>query len=242
MDTQKLETEDDISGEALTGGYLLQIDSYFDKTNQFRSKNKNLPIEIINPDEDVCQQQQIAYIQNFINNMEDELINKNYSLVFDKFIDIDSFIDYYIVQTLSGNIEIDKPRSVYCYKKRDGKLYAGPLWDFDYSTYRNTNKTDNKNSIWYYYLFESPEFKEKLRKRWSILKPQFKAKGPLFIQEQSELLMISQVKNWKLFPINVFYQFKARNGDEQLSYPEAISLLNTTLLGRIDYLDKIISQ
>ena len=45
-------------------------------------------------------------------------------------IDTASFVDYFIVQELCQNAEPNGPRSVYLHV-RNGKLFAGPVWDFD---------------------------------------------------------------------------------------------------------------
>jgi hypothetical protein len=54
-------------------------------------------------------------------------------------IDKKSFVDFWLLLTLCGNIEIlwgdAGVGNFYCYKPRNGKLIAGPPWDFDYSTY-----------------------------------------------------------------------------------------------------------
>jgi hypothetical protein len=45
-------------------------------------------------------------------------------------MDIDSFIDYYIIQELYMNKDCFW-RSVHFYKEGGGKLYIGPVWDLD---------------------------------------------------------------------------------------------------------------
>ncbi len=44
---------------------------------------------------------------------------------------IDAAIDYYCVQETSSNGDAYNSSSTYLYKKRNGKLFWGPLWDFD---------------------------------------------------------------------------------------------------------------
>ena len=46
-------------------------------------------------------------------------------------MDIQSFIDYLIVQELVYNVEIDAPRSTFIHKDMGGKYVMGPVWDFD---------------------------------------------------------------------------------------------------------------
>lgn len=46
-------------------------------------------------------------------------------------LDIDSMIDFIIIQELVYNVELDAPRSMYMFKDKDTKWMMGPLWDFD---------------------------------------------------------------------------------------------------------------
>jgi hypothetical protein len=56
-------------------------------------------------------------------------------------IDVDSFVKYYFVFELGENPEITQS-SVYFYKDGpDGKLFAGPIWDFD-SAFAQYDKTE----------------------------------------------------------------------------------------------------
>jgi hypothetical protein len=53
------------------------------------------------------------------------------------------------------------------YKERDGKLFAGPVWDFDWGTFKTDYRHFNiKSTLWYIYLFKYPEFKDALKARW----------------------------------------------------------------------------
>ena len=91
-----------------------------------------------------------------------------YEEVYEKYLDIHSFIDYYLVQTLTNNTEFAAKYSVYCYKKRNGKLYAGPLWDFEYTTFTKESSVSNIGALWYQYLFKDEAFKKALKQNGLI--------------------------------------------------------------------------
>lgn len=48
------------------------------------------------------------------------------------FIDVPSFVDYLIVNELTRNVDA-YVRSAFYHKDRDGKIVAGPLWDYNFS-------------------------------------------------------------------------------------------------------------
>ena len=57
-------TTDDNEGDALTGGYLLEMDSYFDEMNKFRSSYSDMPVNIKSPDESITAAQ-FRYIRTY---------------------------------------------------------------------------------------------------------------------------------------------------------------------------------
>ena len=71
----------------------------------------------------------LAYIEDYINQCLAALSEQNWTKIC-KLIDVSSFVDYYLLQELFLNKDAFW-RSVHFYKKPNGKLYAGPVWDFD---------------------------------------------------------------------------------------------------------------
>lgn len=50
--------------------------------------------------------------------------------LYDKYIDIDSFVDFFLINEFFGNYDAGN-HSTYMYKNSGGKLFIGPVWDFD---------------------------------------------------------------------------------------------------------------
>ncbi len=84
------------------------------------------------------------YIADFITEYETALYSSNFKnpvTGYRKYIDTRSFIDYFIIQELTRNNDGFK-KSSYFHKNRDtidGKLKAGPVWDFDWA-WKNINE------------------------------------------------------------------------------------------------------
>jgi hypothetical protein len=62
-----------------------------------------------------------------------------------RYIDVDSFIDHNLLNMLAMNVDAFR-LSGYLYKTRDGKLGAGPLWDFDRALESTDGRDDNPRS------------------------------------------------------------------------------------------------
>ncbi|GHU64974.1 hypothetical protein FACS1894123_10520 [Bacteroidia bacterium] len=143
----------DIAGEALTGGYLIEIDAYsYDEPNRFNS-TRGIPVTIKSPDSEDATTQQNTYIRNHFNKFETSVFSGTYTSPttgFRMYMDTKTFVRHFLVGEISGNT--DTYWSVYMYKQRnDNKFYFGPVWDFDIA-FENDNRTYpiNNKSNWIY--------------------------------------------------------------------------------------------
>ncbi len=135
---------DELTGDDVTGGYILQQNQW-NETNSFQSNYS--PID--HPDFDVhfvyespnaadIQPEQKVYIASFVDSLETALYSENFDdpeTGYRRYMDVKSFIDYFIVNELARNQDGFK-KSVFYHKDKfsnGGKLNAGPVWDFDWA-------------------------------------------------------------------------------------------------------------
>ena len=200
----------DISGEALTGGYFLELDFHFDETYKFKTERAKLPIMFKDPKKPTVEQ--FNYVQSYYNLAEEVLYSENYrdsENGYRKYIDVESFINYYIVQELSKNVDGNMRGSCYMAIRRNGKIEQPLVWDFDlafgnadYITWEQGASSAGWDgwyiktcSPWFDRLFEDPQFVEELKDRWNELKPQLD-KLPSFIKERALMLDAAQTRNF----------------------------------------------
>ena len=74
----------------------------------------------------------LKYVTEYLSSCLDALSEQDWDKICE-LIDIDSFVDMYIVNEMFANLD-HYQFSVYFYKAPNGKLYAGPAWDFDISS------------------------------------------------------------------------------------------------------------
>ena len=123
------------------------------------------------------------------------------------------------------------------YKKRNGKLFAGPVWDFDWGTYRpgNTNIA-LKNALYYKDLFKYDEFKAAVKERWAAIKGSCESIDA-YIEKQANLIEESNEVNIQKWPIT-----ETANGDVELSFSEAIERMREAYNERLNVVDSYISS
>jgi uncharacterized repeat protein (TIGR02543 family) len=170
--------------ETISGGYLLSMCPYGDEDGQqiWTEQGNNFLIE--SPSfEDYLNEAQLNYITDYVQKTENAIYGDDFKdesgVSYQEYMDIDSAVDYYWIQEISMNGDAFGSTSTYLYKKRNGKLYWGPLWDFDYVAWGATEYSGNQctgfqqnNSTWFKRLFADPVFYQKVVDRWPAIKKQ----------------------------------------------------------------------
>lgn len=72
------------------------------------------------------------YIEQDFSGIEQVIYSTDASVfkAYDKYIDIDSFVDYFLINEFFGNYDAGE-HSTYMYKNSGERLHIGPVWDFD---------------------------------------------------------------------------------------------------------------
>lgn len=187
VDIVKIETTDNTLPN-LTGGYITKADkttggdpvawnmsSYSGVTDFIHDLPK--PLEVTS--------EQNAYIKEQFFNLATTSSSDNNSYIdgFPSYIDVPTFIDFMISNELASNPD-GYQFSTYFHKDRNGKLRAGPIWDFNL-TYGNdlfsSGFNRSKTNVWQFSdggndgpkfwtdLFRNTTYKCYLTKRWDQL-------------------------------------------------------------------------
>lgn len=233
-------TAADNAGEAITGGYLLELDFHFDNQWQWHSSH-NIPFAVKYPDEEDLTTEQFNWIKGHINDVEAVLYGSNYTdrdSGYESYIDTQSFVDYWLIYELCVNHELANPGSVYLTKDRNGKLTAGPIWDFDWGTFSFQASPAAQSRLfmthawWYGRLFSDDSFKALASERWQVLRPQFIEVFD-FIDREREYIRRSWSVNFDFWDITT-----NTNGDERLDFDAAVDRMKEVIQKRIDIIDR----
>lgn len=205
IDIEKLKSDEN-SGEDLTGGYILKIDKTagtnlgegYNDLNSFTSSytpsdaslGQKIHFLYEYPDAEDITTEQKAYISSYVADFENALASESFTdvnLGYTAYIDIPSFIDFFLLNELSNNVDGYR-LSTFMHKDINGKLKMGPIWDFnlafgnaDYCGGGATNvwtyKFNERCSIdfwlvpfWWERLLQDPAFVIQLKERWNVLR------------------------------------------------------------------------
>jgi hypothetical protein len=200
-----------------TTDYLVELSFQYDEDPKFRlpnlksgyteenGTNLGLPIMIKSPDlgtdiNNPGYQFVIDSMNQFDSILSDPAFpNNNWK----NYIDIDTFVDYIMINEMVYNHELDNPGSVYICKIAGQKIRMSHLWDFDwaYTMWDSRNVTVRDWSpVWevglgvFGYFFKDTEFQTKYKARWNEKYQQIRS-IPTFMDQTAAKIKISQSLN-----------------------------------------------
>jgi hypothetical protein len=187
VDVKKIEKEDNTTPD-ITGGYITKSDKPDSDPVAWTMYSHNgwiVPYIHVLPKPDNATAQQTEYIKGVFTALEEAAKAGNESALngYPSMIDVPSFIDFMIINELASNVD-NYTYSTFFHKDRNGKLRAGPVWDFDL-TFGNDLFSEGysrgRTDIWYFDdgqldgstfwidLFNDLKFRCYMSKRWNWL-------------------------------------------------------------------------
>ena len=170
------------------GGYLLALHPY-DKDpleNRFTTEHQ---VDFLHEtpsfapeDGDYQNDAQRDYIRHYVQKVEDAIFAGDYGATA-ALLDLTSAADYWWIQEITENLDAYRTSSTYLYKEKtegdgsEGKLYFGPVWDFDYTWGNVLNGTPDPEGFqhaempWTKELFLMPQFSALVKERWTVIGP-----------------------------------------------------------------------
>lgn len=160
--------------EAITGGWLLEIDNYSEDPHItiYKKDEYGSSMWFTYKSPEKLSYQQEAYITNFLNLANDAIYSEDKSSTeWEKYIDMDALVNYYLTYEIVANRE-GFHGSCYLHKDKgeNTKLKFGPVWDFG-SALMNMNDTFIYDEYawgvkWIDEIAKFPRFQTAVRKRW----------------------------------------------------------------------------
>lgn len=269
VDISKLNL-DEINGDDLTGGYIIKVDKSSGNSGAGWASHylpsyghgQQIVFQYEYPAYDEIVKEQKLYIQNFVSAFEETLASNNFMdpvSGYRKYINVGSFIDFFIINELSKNVDAYR-LSTFLYKdkdSKDGRLHMGPVWDFnlgfgnaDYCTGgAPTGFVLNFNSVcpndswlipfWWGKLMKDVTFKNKLYDRWTSLRAgRFQTETILsYVDSVANVLNEeAQQRNFQCWPVLGEYVWP--NYFVGQTFQEEVDWLKEWITDRLDWMDQ----
>lgn len=238
VDIAKLD-DDDLAGDSVTGGYILRIDWLDDpegfESNYNAQSGDPMFFQWYYPKAVNIKPAQASYIQSWMAEFEEALFAPTFinsqGKRYDQYLDETSFADFLLLNEVSKNSDGYKLSS-YVHKdkdSKDGRIKAGPMWDFD-QTYGHSEVCSNEDHtgwtylqnqsacedlesmpMWWQELMSDPVFENHLKCRWEMLR-----QGPLHLDSVNQWIDDNQAfiqpaadrnfVRWQFIGVNIWAQ------------------------------------
>jgi hypothetical protein len=254
----------DSAGANLTGGYILKIDkatgtfngAFQSNITNYQGNSKIVYFQYDYPATPTFKQQN--YIKSYVDSFEQTLMALNWQDPINgyrKFININSFIDFFLLNELGNNVDGYR-LSTYLHKKKitngDGKLHMGPIWDFNLA-YRNADYCDGWRTdswaiyqpcnqenypFWWDRLFQDTSYTKELKCRYKNYRKNILSEQNIFAQVDSFINKVgvaATVRNYTQWPIigsYVWPNFYVGN-----SYAEEVDSFKSFITQRLTWMD-----
>ncbi len=174
----------------ITGGYIFKVDRAGDNDTVTTAGGQS--IAITEPARTELTSEQLAYLRGYLGDMADSFDSSDPETGYPAYIDVGSWLDHHLINTLMLNVDSLR-LSTYFYKQRLGKVFAGPVWDFNISSGsrdrfgspprpsepevwrgisgdRGTTFFTNGTQRWWGDLFQQRDFQQAYCDRWHELR------------------------------------------------------------------------
>ncbi len=240
----------------ITGGYLIEKDCAA-KLNFSEDQWFNCPywanqsrdyfvIKSPEPEDSSLLHDMKQYLEQHMQKLHDSIMGTS-DESYTQYVDVDSWIDFIIIQELSKNIDGNLKTSCYMIKQSmDDKIYMTALWDFDlaYGVYGGSNASEEHNDYydcplgytvegfmtinsscpWFQKLYyDYPEFRSQLIKRYNEYRTTLIPAMQRLIKEQAAYLRANTDRENELWGKN---------------FTSGVNRLSTWLESRIEWLDE----
>ena len=230
----------------LEGGYYLELEEAMDEPVCFKTV-WDTPVMFHEPEYPTEAQQK--YVKEWFNGFERALerVQGEHDDAYRSYIDVPSFINYYIIQEITKNPDGNVRKSTYLTKEKGKPLEMYHVWDFDITLgncdYTNFEKPEGwqmRYVKWYNQMFFDPAFKKAVVDRWNELYPTLLTQVTAFLDRQHTLMAGAETRNfdrWQILGVKVwpnYYYFP--------TYEEEYAFLKEFYEARLAWLNERINS
>ena len=225
-------------------GFLLEVDSKAEDGDvTFHVAHLTEPINIKEPEKTSVGDDTYNYITDFMSKADSVLYSDNFTDPdngWQKYFDMDSFVDWYLINEITKNNDALMYSSCYMNLKRGEKIKMGPLWDFDLAMGNlDYNVTCYYDGLWIRYaewisrMFDDPVFVSKVKERFDYF---YGRKDDILrtINDNAQYLRYAVKENENRW--HTFYEYTWPNYDIWGNYQNEIQSMKEWLNSRFEWL------
>jgi hypothetical protein len=195
-------------------GFLIEMDGYWAQEPLWfvTGKGYHYTFKHPDPDDEIAKDDAgYTYINNLMNEFEAALYSdhfKNPETGYRKYIDVESFVLYYLVEETLCNVD---PNQFFALESRSGKLKMYPVWDHEWSlglylpNWPGDPAVDNfywlNEGRYHTQLLKDPYFAGLVKEQWQHMKSEWLPALERKMEETKERIRYAQKENFNRWQI-----------------------------------------
>lgn len=222
-------------------GYIVKIDASAAKAN-FKTTHIEQPVSVVYPSV-TSGDEEYRNISNIVKTADAALFSSNFTDAdegWQKYLDMDSFVDWYLINEIAKNEEGAFYADCYMNMKRDGKLRMGPLWKMEKSFGYHESSTSGfviKEAKWFDRLFQDPVFVAKVKERFTHF---YNHKNDILKEIDADAYYLRNAipennNKWEIFEAYTLTELNRQ-------YKNEVSAMKSWLEKRLDWLNEEFSK
>lgn len=233
----------------------LEFDQLMDETTCFKTDRFGIPVMFSDPE--VPSDEMLSETKKWFEDFEAVLESGSFAdpeTGYPAYIDVPSFINHYIIQELSKNVDGRMNKGAFVTRTTGGPMKIYHEWDFDIAFGNDYAITSlpgvdagptgflikdftgsQKGTGWYPTLFRDPVFVEAVKQRWNEVYPRLR-EIPDYIDSMASFVRPAAERNFRRWPILGKYVWP--NVKWPATYDEEVACLKEFYSSRLEWLNE----
>lgn len=226
-----------------TLGILWELDTNYDEDFKFISPYYSTKVMVKDPDFiELAEDDPSLDADALFEKWKMDYVRFEKSVVEDRWtetLDLKSTVDYVLVNHLSGNRELNHPKSFFMYKEHVDSLYKlGPVWDFDWG-FNYINAPDlplfgRRPNFILPDIVKSPVFQKAFAERWAYFKKNLYPQLMEYFDEYAAYIRVSALKNGETWPFEHWWR---DNYDTTETFDQNLPVMREWIEERVRFID-----
>lgn len=217
-------------------GYLLEFNERIgeEEVGYFYANGRQ--VEIRTPEQPTGEE--CAYISEYVQKLTESTANASNSDAYLEYLDLESWSQLFLINELSNDTDANR-HSVFYYKDRGTRMYAGPIWDYDIAWGNDILGRDVHCSFfrlgWYGTLYDNPTFYRSVTEQYKEMRRILER----YLDESIDALCDTISRSIKMDDIRWAHSEGYTRRSDVRQWKEAVACLRDYMRERMEYFDRV---
>lgn len=220
----------------MRNGYLLEFNERIGSEEDCYFYAENRQVEIKTPAQPSYEE--YAYIREYAQKLTESTKNAENSNIYLEYIDLESWSQLFLINELSNDTDANR-HSVFYYKDKETKMFAGPIWDYDIAWGNDFLGKDSHCSFfrigWYGTLYDNHTFYQSIIEHYKNMRLILEQ----YLNNHIDILCDTVRRSVQMDDVRWAHNEGYTKRSDERQWKPAVENLRNYIRKRMEYYDKI---